>query len=131
MDKIPAFLRDAVRSGELPLHISDPATLGGITDRFLAIPDEILSPQVYLLRFISIGRFVFVDVAILYTIGFFGLLWLRRRFSLSLFTFTILFLLFDFNGHILAHYCIGHVTWGGYFLFPWFYSWLCGFTGNP
>jgi hypothetical protein len=65
-----AFLRDAVRSGQLPLHISDPATLGGITDRFLAIPDEILSPQVFLLRFISIGRFVFVDVGMLYSLGF-------------------------------------------------------------
>ncbi len=115
-----AFLRDAVRSGELPLHISNPSTLGGITDRFLSIPDEILSPQVLLLRFLSIGRFVFVDVSLLYTIGFLGLLWLRRRFSLSCFTFTILFLLFNFNGHILAHFSAGHVTWGGYFLFPWF-----------
>jgi hypothetical protein len=115
-----AFLRDAIRSGELPLHISDPATLGGITDRFLAIPDQILSPQVFLLRYLSLGRFVFLDVAILYTIGFLGWLWLRRRFSLSLFAFTILFLLFNFNGHILAHYFIGHATWGGYFLFPWF-----------
>jgi hypothetical protein len=114
------FLRDAVRSGVLPLHISDPVTLGGITDRFLAIPDEILSPQVWLLRFISIGRFVIVDISILYTLGFAGLLWLRRKFSLSCFTFTILFLLFNFNGHILAHYSAGHVTWGGYFLFPWF-----------
>lgn len=115
-----AFLRDAVRTGQLPLHISDPATLGGITDRFLAIPDEILSPQVLLLRFISIGRFVYVDVAILYSLGFIGLLWLKRHFSLSAFTFTILFLLFYFNGHILAHYSTGHATWGGYFLFPWF-----------
>ncbi len=115
-----AFLRDAVRTGQLPLHISDPATLGGITDRFLAIPDEILSPQVFLLRFLSIGRFVFVDVALLYSIGFVGLLWLRRRFSLTLFSFTLLFLLFDFNGHILAHYFVGHATWGGYFLFSWF-----------
>jgi hypothetical protein len=114
------ILRDAVRSGQLPLHISDPATLGGITDRFLAIPDEILSPQVLLLRFMSIGRFVFVDVGLLYSIGFWGLLWIRRRFSLSCFTFTILFLLFNFNGHILGHYAVGHVTWGGYFLFPWF-----------
>jgi hypothetical protein len=114
------FLQDAVRSGQLPLHISDPFALGGVTDRFLSIPDEILSPQVFLLRFMSVGRFVFVDVCLLYSLGFLGLLWLRRRFSLSFFAVTILFLLFNFNGHILAHYSIGHATWGGYFLFPWF-----------
>ena len=114
------FLQDAVRSGQLPLHISDPSALGGVTDRFLSIPDEILSPQVLLLRFMSIGRFVFVDVCLLYSLGFWGLLRLKRRFSLSLFAFTILFLLFNFNGHILAHYSVGHATWGGYFLFPWF-----------
>jgi hypothetical protein len=114
------FLQDAVRSGQLPLHISDSFALGGGSDRFLSIPDEILSPQIFLLRFISIGRFVFVDVCLLYSLGFLGLLWLRRRFSFSFFSFTILFLLFNFNGHILAHYSVGHATWGGYFLFPWF-----------
>ncbi|HEX9013240.1 MAG TPA: hypothetical protein VF813_06980, partial [Anaerolineaceae bacterium] len=31
-----------------------------------------------------------------------------------------LFLLFNFNGHLLSHTSVGHETWGGYFLFPWF-----------
>ncbi len=47
-------------------------------------------------------------------------MWLRRKFSLSPLPFFILFVLFNFNGHILAHLSIGHATWGGYFLFPWF-----------
>lgn len=114
------FLKDAITQGELPLHISDPATLNGVTDRFLSIPDQILSPQIILLRFISIGGFALADVLFLYSLGFGGLLWLRRRFRLSPAPFTILFVLFNFNGHILAHFTVGHLTWGGYFLFPWF-----------
>jgi len=120
-----AFLKDALVQGQLPLHISDPDPsdpypLGGITDRFLAIPDQILSPQVILLPVLPIGVFVAGNVLLLYSLGYAGLLWLRRKFSLSLVAFTILFLLFNFNGHILAHLAVGHATWGGYFLFPWF-----------
>ena len=48
------------------------------------------------------------------------MLLLRRRFELSLLAFTILFTLFNFNGHILAHASVGHATWGGYFLFAGF-----------
>jgi hypothetical protein len=115
-----ALLQDAIKKNSLPLHINDTGTLQGITDRYLAIPDQVLSPQVILLRIMSITRFIFVDVIFLYTVGFLALLWFLRKFSLSLISFSILFLLFNFNGHILAHYAIGHFTWGGYFLFPWF-----------
>ena len=118
-----AILRDALIQGIPPLHISDSYALEEISDRFLAIPDQILSPQVILLRFLpieSLGRFVVGNVLLLYSLGYAGLLFLRRRFSLSLLPFTILFVLFNFNGHILAHLAIGHATWGGYFLFPWF-----------
>ncbi len=115
-----AILKHAVMSWQLPLHISNTYTLFNVTDRFLAIPDQILSPQILLLRFMSIQTFVIIDILLLYTAGFLGLLWFMRRYSLSLIAFTVLFLLFNFNGHILAHYAVGHFTWGGYFLFPWF-----------
>lgn len=119
------FLKDALVQGLPPLHISDPDPsdpypLGGITDRFLAIPDQILSPQVILLRILPVRVFVAGNVLLLYSLGYAGLLWIKRKFSLSLVAFTILFLLFNFNGHILAHFAVGHATWGGYFLFPWF-----------
>ena len=119
------FLKDALVQGLPPLHISDPDPsdpypLGGITDRFLAIPDQILSPQVILLRILPIRVFVAGNVLLLYSLGYAGLLWIKRKYSLSLVAFTILFLLFNFNGHILAHFAVGHATWGGYFLFLWF-----------
>ncbi|HLE52041.1 MAG TPA: hypothetical protein VI755_08255 [Anaerolineales bacterium] len=115
-----AFLKSALVQGLPPLHISDSYPLGVNTDRFLAIPDQILSPQTILLRILSIETFVVGNVLLLYSLGYGGLLWLRRKFSLSPVAFIILFLLFNFNGHILAHFAVGHATWGGYFLFPWF-----------
>src|SRR4030067_130206 len=114
-----AFLQDALAQGLPPLHISDPYPLGVDTDRFLAIPPQILSPQVILLLILPIGVFVVGNVLLLYSLGYGGLLWLRRKFSLSPLAFTIFFLLFTFNAHILAHFAVGHATWGGYFLFPW------------
>src|SRR3990172_5348527 len=53
-----AFLKDALVQGLPPLHVPDPYPLGVDTDRFLAIPDQILSPQVILLLFLPIGVFV-------------------------------------------------------------------------
>ncbi len=115
-----AFLQDAVQKGLLPLHMPDKSALSTITDRFMAIPDVILSPQVLLLRFMELGPFILVNLLLLYSLGYLGLLWFRRRFALSPVAFTILFLLFNFSGHITAHISVGHITWGGYFLFPWF-----------
>ncbi len=114
------LLREAIIRGELPLHLSAPAIEGDVTRRFLAIPDQILSPQIFLLPWLSVGQFVLLQFWLMYTLGFWALLLLRRRFGLSLLAFTILFTLFNFNGHILAHASIGHANWGGYFLFAGF-----------
>ncbi len=115
-----AILQDAIKKNALPLHISDSKPLNGLTDRYLSIPDQLLSPQVLLLRFTSITRFIYLDVVLLYGAGFLGLLWFKRKFSLSLIAFTVLTILFNFNGYIVAHFAIGHLVWGGYFLIPWF-----------
>jgi hypothetical protein len=115
-----AILRDAILRGTLPLYVVNTHPLNHITDQFLAIPDQVLSPQVLLLPFLSLGQFVLLDVLLLYALGFLGLLWLQRKFSLSALPFGILFILFNFNGYILAHLSVGHLTWAGYFLMPWF-----------
>lgn len=125
-----AFLKDAVNHGVLPLHISDIAPLAYVTDRFMVVPDAILSPQIWLLRYLDIGVFIMVNIWLLYSIGFWGLVTLKKRFQLSLFTFSILFLLYSFNGHILAHVSVGHVTWWGNFLFSWFAIFVFDLLGN-
>jgi hypothetical protein len=114
-----AILKDAVTRGLNPLHTIDPAALGGFTDRILSIGDIILSPQILLLKWLEPVTFLVINTLLLYTLGFLGLVLLQRSLKLSLFSTTLFFLLFNFNGHILAHFSVGHTTWSGYFLIPW------------
>jgi hypothetical protein len=115
-----AFLRDAMTKLVLPLHISDPAALQAPTDRFLSVPNTFMGPTVILLYFLSIQKFIIVQTFLMFAVGFAGLLVLRKQLKLSLFAFTILFFLFNFNGHILSHYSVGHFSWNSYFLLAWF-----------
>ena len=82
------FLKDAIEKGELPLHMPDSSALRGVTDRYFALPDIIISPQVLLLRWLTVGQFILVHTWLMIVLGFFGMLRLRKRFSLSLLSFT-------------------------------------------
>ena len=115
-----AFLRDAVMTNQLPLHMSGGWALRNVTDRFISVPDTILSPQVFLMRFMDVGTFAFVNALILYSAGFAGLLLLARRFRLSPFVGGTLAVLFSLNGHITTHVVVGHAHWVAYYLLPYF-----------
>lgn len=115
------FVRNALRSGQFPLHMSEIGHLRNLTDRYLSIPDAISSPQMVLLLFLQTGTFIYVNTLILYVVSMIGLLQFRKRYSFSLAAFTWLFLLFNFNGYLTSHFGVGHVTWWGYFLLPWFF----------
>ena len=112
-----SFLRQAALTNQLPLHIGSALTT---TDRYLARPDTLISPQAYLLRFLEPGPFTLVNVLILYSVGFVALILLKKRYSLAPAAFTALFALFNFNGHTTAHYAVGHSEWIGYFFLPFF-----------
>lgn len=112
-----AFLRQALLENRLPLHIG--SSLAS-TERFLAIPDTVISPQVLLLKFVEPGMFVLLNTLILYTFGFLGLMLIRRKFSWSPLTFTVVYMLFTLNGHPMAHVAVGHSMWIAYFLLPYF-----------
>ena len=114
-----AFIKDAVMKGVLPLHMPDSSALRNVTDRFMSIPDPILSPQIFLLSFMDVGTFILTNTLILYVVGCFGLLWFRKKYALSLGVFTILFFMFNFNGHMLSHFSVGHINYTGYYFFPW------------
>lgn len=113
-----ALLRDAAQQRAFPWHVSNTTGLRGVTDRFLAIADTPLSPQFLLMPLFDLGRFVFLNTLLLYGIGFAGLVWIFRRYRLSPAAFTVLFLLFNFNGHIVSHLAVGHANWSGHFLLP-------------
>jgi len=115
-----AFLQNAVRSAQLPLHMPDGSALRNVTDRFMSTPDTVLSPQVLLLGVLDLGPFVLANTLLLYTAGFVGMLLLGRRLGLSAFAFGVAFVLFALNGHITDHIVVGHMHWVGYFLLPFF-----------
>jgi hypothetical protein len=112
-----SVLRQAVVERRLPLFVSRPILSGR---KLLTIPELNCTPPVLLLGLVSIPRFVLLDTALSYAIGFAGLLVLRRRYGLELLPFALLFLLFFFNGHLVAHMAVGHSMWAAHFLLPFF-----------
>jgi hypothetical protein len=119
---LPRFqvAKEAISAGILPLHTKNTRILHDLTDRFLVIPDIVTTPQMILLRKLDSDTFALLDVVINYTVAALSLLYFKRKFNLSLFIYTLVFLMFTCNGYIQAHYTVGHDTWGAYFLFPIF-----------
>ncbi|MBK8422046.1 hypothetical protein [Candidatus Villigracilis saccharophilus] len=94
------FLSKAFRSGQFPLH-ADSAYI--IPSQYLARQNRPFSPQILLLYFLNPSTYVLVNVWIFYSLSFAGLLLIRARYQLSFVSFLSIFLLFNLNGHIVAH----------------------------
>jgi hypothetical protein len=112
------ILQEAITSGQIPLHTDPPLQFG--VSRVFGIPDVNLAPQMLLLRFLDPGLNFLINTLLMVSIGYIGCLAIRRHSRLSLFSFTILTLLINFNGFITAHIGIGHTFFTGYFLLPFF-----------
>jgi hypothetical protein len=110
-----------VQQGEIPLYVAQDKGLKGETNFFLSVPDQILSPDVLLLSLLDIDLFIVIHILIFYSIGYWGLLLFRKKYSLSIIAFIPLFLLFNFNGHVVSHLSVGHLTWSSYFLLSFFF----------
>jgi hypothetical protein len=114
-----ALLKDAAIRGILPLHAGNLTALRGVTNRYFSIADTPFSPQYLLLRYLDTGPYLFYDTLLFYVLGFVGLVLLYRKYRLSPFAFGLLFLLFNFNGFVTAHFAVGHSIWTAYFLIPY------------
>ena len=112
-----SIIRSALIQHFIPYHIS--ASFQE-TNRFFALPETPLSPQVLLLPLVGVGRFIMANTLFLYSLGFLGCLLIRRGFRLSILPFLIFYLIFNFNGYITSHIAVGHSMWNGYFLLPFF-----------
>ncbi|PKO08066.1 MAG: hypothetical protein CVU40_17315 [Chloroflexi bacterium HGW-Chloroflexi-2] len=117
-------LQQAMQQGEIPLYVAQEKGLKGETNFFLSVPDQILSPDILLLRFLELDQFIVIHILIFYSIGYWGLLLFRNKYSLSIIAFIPLFLLFNFNGHIVSHLSVGHLTWSSYFLLSFFFLYV-------
>lgn len=111
-DKI---LKDALTQANIPYYIS---RLYQGTNQFLGLPETNLMPTVFLLNFLSIQEYQVCNFILMFGIGFLGCLLIKKQFDLSFLAFTVLFLLFNFNGYITSHLLVGHIPWFGYYLLP-------------
>ncbi|MBV9468642.1 MAG: hypothetical protein JOZ57_05305, partial [Abitibacteriaceae bacterium] len=123
-------LKQSLQTGQMPYHLSAPPD-GRRSDRFLGLPNVLLSPQFVFLKWLPIPVFTLVNVLLLYSIGYLGCLSIRRRYQLAIGPFAFLFLLFNFNGFITAHLGIGHAHFQGYFLLSWYVLLILQMIENP
>lgn len=114
-------IQQAWQTHQAPYHVSEPVQPLRPTQRFMAVPEALywLAPQAPLLAFLTLKQFVITNVLLHFAIGFWGCLMLRRRLDLSPAAFLVLVLLFNLNGHIIAHVAAGH-KWNGYFFLTMF-----------
>lgn len=111
--------KDALTHGTIPYYISKSIPTHQ-TKLFFAVPEFPFTPQLFLLLFLGPKAYVLANTLLLYALGFIGSLKIRKHFRLSAFTFTAFFLLFNFNGHFISRLSVGHYTWIGYFLLPFY-----------
>lgn len=111
-----AILRQAIAERTIP-YLTDYIQY---TDRFLGLPVAPLSPQFVLLPWLSDIQFLLLNHILMFTLFVWGLLAIRREYGLSLLSFLWLYVLFGFNGYIVAHLSVGHTMWYGYFPLPFF-----------
>jgi ABC-type multidrug transport system fused ATPase/permease subunit len=116
--------RDALLNNTLPFHLSDVGAMRTTGDRYFSVADMVSTPQLILLRWLEVGRYVLINNLLLYSFATYSLLKIRKKYGLSLIIFTVMFLLFQFNGFIVSHLSVGHLSWGGYYLFPEFTLYL-------
>jgi hypothetical protein len=111
-----AALKQAVARGEMPYYLS---TGVQSTERYFSNLETVVAPHAVLLRVMSIRSFFMLHVLILFGIGYWALIALKRELGLSAFSWVVFLTLFLFNGHITGHLGVGHTQWVTYFLLPW------------
>ena len=109
-------LSEGMHHGAVPYYLRT-SMLG--TERFFANLQTPMVPYAFLLAFVSIRSFFLLHMALVYLIGFYGAVTLKRELELHPLSWTIFLLLFTLNGHIVAHLSVGHLPWASYYLLPW------------
>lgn len=130
MHQLVAVTKMAFAQGRLPFYaVLFPQELtSGFwhgSDRLLADPQLIVSPQIILLPLMSVRVFIITQLLLMYTIGHAGLCVLARKARLSSFSLAVVFITYSLSGYFTAKIGVGHLTNSGFFLWPWvvFFCW--------
>jgi len=117
---IHAYYFDITRSGlihgQIP-WISNWSAHG--TDKFLAVPETLVGPQILLLPWLTNGMFVALDVCLLFSAGVWGWWEMKKALGWSREAFLLAVVATSFNGFVISHLAAGHLMWSGCFFAPW------------
>lgn len=121
------IIRESVRTGQIPWVMD----FAHYSNRFLGLPETPLSPQYLLTLLFSDPVFNVVNLVVLYSCCFAGLVALRREYRLSPLPFAFLFLVYNFNGYLVSRAGVGHFMWFGYFFMPFAHLFLLRLIREP
>ena len=96
------------------------------TDKFLVVPETLLTPDILLLPWLSSGMFVALHTCLVFGAGVWGWWAVRKRLRWSREAFLLAAVGTSFNGFVVAHLAAGHLMWSGCFLAPWVLLGLLG-----
>ncbi|MEI8234787.1 MAG: hypothetical protein WCH57_08890 [Verrucomicrobiota bacterium] len=122
------ILRLAVSHGQIP-WIGNWDAHG--VDKFLAVPETLLAPQIVLLPWLSNGAFVAVEVCLLYAAGVVGWWRVKQVFGWTPEAFLLAVVAASFNGFVVSHLAAGHLMWDACFLAPWLLLSLRAILSSP
>lgn len=119
-----AVMKRALQTGQIPYHaayFSEELATGQFAfgDRYLALPFLIMSPQILALLFLDIPSWMTLQLILMYTLGFWGLVKWIGKLKLSMTASAFVLILFNLNGFHSSRIGIGHLQNAGYFLAPW------------
>ncbi len=112
-------IKAALQGGVIPYHVPEiDNIIRSVQGRFLAAPSYTIAPHVLLIYFLDSSTFYLVNLLLMYSVGFYGCILIKKHYSLGLVPFTFLFILFNFNGYFVEKYVAYGDAQMGYFLMP-------------
>ena len=94
--------------GFCPCTLETQLPCAGLLHRYFSIADTPFLPEYLLLPYVGTEQYIFYDTLLFYAVGFIGLLLIYRKFKLSPFAFSLVFMIFNFNGSLTSHLAVGH-----------------------
>jgi hypothetical protein len=112
-------IKESLSSNRLPFHVANLSKIfQASNDRFFSSPIWPFSPQILLLYILTPMSFIFINHLLLYTIGAYGLIKLSKEHGLKYPAFLLIFLIFNFNGHIIEKFAVYGSGQLGYYFIP-------------
>ena len=105
----------------IPYHSMHHVGQRPINDRWLGNGFVSFSPQIVLLSIFNSQTFTFINLLLMYSIGFIGCLLIKQKYKLDNIPFTFLFIIFNFNGYFIEKISQYAPHFLGYYILPYIF----------